>query len=140
MFRDPMVCAACHRAKQPRHDPALDYMKRILGAIAPVTASIERSRAALQTLHQAGFQPLHEAERVNRAEKALLTGFGLVQHRLIMQQNLQELEAAGEQTKAAEAAILAVQSRHHWTRIALWGGAAYLVLLGGLLRMRWRRH
>ncbi len=138
MFRDPMVCAACHSAKRNPDDSALDYIARTLKAVAPVTASIERSRAALQKLQKAGFQPLQEAERVNRAERALLTGFGRVQHRLIMQQNLQELEAAGAQAKAAEAAVVAIRSRHRWTRIALCGGAVYLVLLGGILWIRQR--
>lgn len=139
MFRDPMICAACHSEKKNPHDPALDYMTRTLKAIAPVTASIKRSRMMLQALQEAGLQPLQEAERVNRAERALLTGFGLVQHRLSMQKNLQELEAAAAQAKAAESAVRALRRRHRWTRVVLWSGAAYLVLLGGGLWLQRRR-
>ncbi len=139
LFRDPKVCAACHDPKKRADDPALDYISRVLKAVAPVEQSIARSREALIKLEAAGFRPDAEAERVNRAERALLTGFGLVQHRLHRLRSLRELEAAGEQATAAEAAVLAVRGRHRWTRIVLWGAAAYAALMAGIFWFRRRR-
>lgn len=139
LFRDPKVCAACHDAKKRPDDPALGYIAGALQAVAPVEAAIARSRRALKEWGEAGFQPDAEAERVSRAERALLTGFGQVQHRLNSPENQRALEAALAQARAAEAAVLSLQGRHRWTRIALWGGAAYAALLAGVLWLRRRK-
>ncbi|MFQ5914936.1 MAG: cytochrome c3 family protein [Nitrospinota bacterium] len=139
LFRDPKVCAVCHDASKKPDDPALTYISRVLKAVAPVEESMARSRRALKELERRGFPAIDEAIRLNWAERALLTGFGQVQHRLDLKRNLRELEAAGEQAKAAEGAILAVRSGHRTTRIALWGVAAYAALLVGILWLRGRR-
>ena len=76
---------------------------------------------------------------MERVERAVLTEFGLVQHRLHLVKNFKALEAAAEQAQAAEAAVLAVKRRRDWTRIALWGGAIYAALLAGVLWLRKRR-
>jgi hypothetical protein len=139
MSRDPKVCAACHNRRKNPKDPALDYIGRVLKAVAPVRRSIHRSRRVLADLRSAGFKPVEETRRVDRVERAFLTGFGLVQHQLVLVKNFKALEAAAERAQAAEAAILAVKGRHRWTRIALWGGAIYAALLAGVFWLRRRK-
>jgi hypothetical protein len=139
LFKDPKVCASCHDAAKKPDDPALAYITRVLQAIAPVEESIKRSREVLGELAEEGFRPETEIQRVDRAERALLTNFGLVQHRLIIQRNFLELEAIAEQAKSAEASVLAIKGRARWTRVALWGGAVYLLLLGWMIWLGKRR-